>query len=146
MNKNEQTKKTDDKDAGQKTVDLGGIQVVVEPPKSAGIAATGSVSQIEELKALIKKEAKLAQKRTVDVKNALSNHARRYHPDGPMSPQPSPRALREYIVTSDDHSLSLIAKKLTTNSGRFTEMATLNKITHPFTIEPGQVLLIPPTW
>ncbi len=92
------------------------------------------------------KEASLAQKRTVDVKNALSNHARRYHPDGPMSPQPSPRALREYIVTSDDHSLSLIAKKLTTNSGRFTEMATLNKITHPFTIEPGQVLLIPPTW
>ena len=92
------------------------------------------------------KEFQQLSAKVKSIQAELKSHARRYHPAGPMSPQPSPRALREYIVTSDDHSLSLIAKKLTTNSGRFTEMATLNKITHPFTIEPGQVLLIPPTW
>jgi len=84
--------------------------------------------------------------RLKNIQNELSNHIRRYHPDGPQRPQPAPRKYREYIVTSDDHSLALIAKKLTTNSGLFTEMATLNKISHPFAIEEGQILLIPATW
>ena len=49
MSTSKQTKETDDKDARQKTVDLGGVQVVVEPPEPAG--TTVAVPEIEELKA-----------------------------------------------------------------------------------------------
>ena len=81
-----------------------------------------------------------------NIQDELSNHIKQYHPDSPQKLQSAPRKHREYTVTSDDHSLSLIAKKLSSNAGRYTEMAALNGIVHPFTIHSGQVLLIPPTW
>ncbi|KKL21955.1 hypothetical protein LCGC14_2440280 [marine sediment metagenome] len=91
------------------------------------------------------KEFQQLDTRLKSIQTELKSHARSYHPDGPIKPQPSPRKYRDYIVVPGD-SLSLIAKKLGVNAGRYTEMAALNGITHPFIIHPGQVLKIPMTW
>ncbi len=97
------------------------------------------------------KEFQQLDTRLKSIQAELKSHARRYHPDGPPTPQPSPRKYREYIVKDGD-SLSKIAKTLTTNAGRFTEMATLNYDrypslkTNPSFIKPGWKLRIPLTW
>jgi len=91
------------------------------------------------------KEFQQLDTRLKSIQTELKSHARSYHPDGPRKPQPAPRKYREYIVVAGD-SLSLIAKKLGVNAGRYTEMASLNGIVHPFTIYPKQVLKIPATW
>ena len=91
------------------------------------------------------KEFQQLDTRLKSIQAELKSHARSYHPDGPRKPQPAPRKYRKYVVVDGD-SLSLIAKKLTNNAGRFTEMATLNGLEHPFTIDPDQVLKIPSTW
>ncbi|KKL58632.1 hypothetical protein LCGC14_2223450, partial [marine sediment metagenome] len=77
------------------------------------------------------KELQQLSTKIKSIQAELKSHTRSYHPDGPRKPQPAPRRYREYIVVAGD-SLSLIAKKLGVNAGRYTEMAALNGITHPF--------------
>ena len=91
------------------------------------------------------KELQQLSTKIKSIQAELKSHTRSYHPDGPRKPQPAPRKYREYIVVEDD-SLPLIAKKLSNNAGRYTEMATLNGLEHPFTIKSRQVLKIPATW
>ena len=97
------------------------------------------------------KEFQQLDTRLKSIQTELKSHARRYHPDGPAKPQPSPRKYRDYIVQDGD-SLSMIAKTLTTNAGLFTEMATLNYDRYPSLrsnpshIEAGWKLRIPLSW
>ena len=92
------------------------------------------------------KEFKQLDTRLKSIQTELKSHTRQYHLAGPQKPQSAPRKYREYVVKDDDGSLPLIAKKLSDNAGRYTEMATLNGIIAPYNIFPGQVLKIPATW
>ena len=70
----------------------------------------------------------------------LENTVARFVPAPPTSP--TPNRDRTYTVQPGD-SLSLIAKRLLGNAGRFSEIAALNGIQNPNIIHPGQVLRIP---
>ena len=74
------------------------------------------------------------------LRDELRAHAQ--HPVASPPPSPTPNRDRTYTVQPGD-SLSLIAKRLLGNAGRFSEIAALNGIQNPNIIHPGQVLRIP---
>ena len=71
---------------------------------------------------------------------ALEQNVARFVPQAP--PSTTPNRDRTYTVQPGD-SLSLIAKRLLGNAGRFSEIAALNGIQNPNVISVGQVLRIP---
>ncbi|KKK86906.1 hypothetical protein LCGC14_2758570, partial [marine sediment metagenome] len=119
-----------------------------KPPKPTPAPAPAPKPKEEGMSS---KEFQQLDTRLKSIQTELKSHARSYHPDGPRKPQPAPRKYREYIVQPGD-SLSLIAKRLSTNAGRYTEMAKLNYDRYPSLkknpshIEKGWKLRIPMSW
>jgi len=87
-------------------------------------------------------EFRTLNKKIDELAILFRDHARAPHPPASVR-QPRPFRGTTYTVVAGD-VLSLIAQRLLGNAGRFREIASLNGLTNPNAIFPGQVLKIPP--
>ena len=122
--------------------------VVGETPEPAGVAVTGSAAQFEELKGLVAQARADALEDSKALAAKLAALGKTVDRMDKGTQRSFPRGTREYPVQDGD-TLVLIAKRELGQSGRFTEIATMNYDRYPSLrtsndVEGGWSLRLPP--